>query len=237
MIENVYAVLQKLGYAHPLHPTLTHVPIGLIFAAFLFTLIALAFKKQTLLTTVRHCLILALISAPFAAALGVMDWQHLYGGTWLFPIKAKVVLAALLGIVLIISLVTVFRINRFSGRSLVIFGVCLLLTFGLGYFGGELVYGTGRSTESTGDDNSAMKDGEAIFVKNCAMCHFTDKEDTKIGPGLKGFYQKSQMPVSGWDVTDDNIRRQMRTPFAAMPAFPDQSEDEIQALISYLRSL
>ena len=237
MLENVYIMLEKIGYSHPLHPTLTHVPIGLIFAAFIFTLVALVFKKQTLLISVRHCLILALISAPFAAAFGVMDWQHFYGSSWLFPIKAKIVLAALLGIVLIFSLVTVFRIDRFSGRSLVIFGVCLLLTFGLGYFGGELIYGTGRTTASAAGDNSAVMDGEAIFTKNCAMCHFTNKEETKIGPGLKGLYKKNQLPVSGWEVTDDNIRRQLRTPFAGMPAFPDQTEEEIQAIISYLQTL
>ena len=166
MLENVYAVLQKIGYSHPLHPTLTHVPIGLIFAAFIFTLVGLLFKRQGLFTTVRHCVILALITAPLAAALGVMDWQHFYGGSWLFPIQAKVVLAALLGIVLIISLVTVFRIDRFSGRSIVIFGVCLLLTFGLGYFGGELVYYTDKPAASTQNDNSSVVAGKAIFTRN-----------------------------------------------------------------------
>ena len=99
------------------------------------------------------------------------------------------------------------------------------------------MYGTGRSTESAGVGNAALPEGEAIFAKNCAMCHFTHKEDTKIGPGLKDLYKRGQMPVSGWEVTDDNVRRQMRTPFAAMPAFTDQSEEEIQALLDYLRSL
>jgi cytochrome c2 len=69
------------------------------------------------------------------------------------------------------------------------------------------------------------------------MCHYPDKADTKAGPGLKGLFQKDQMSVSGWEVTDDNIRKQLKTPFDKMPAFPDQTEQEIQAIIAYLRSL
>ena len=237
MLDKVYALLQTVGYSHPLHPTLTHVPIGLIFAALIFALVGIAFKKQALLSTVRHCIILALITVPLAAALGVMDWQHFYGSAWLFPIKAKVVLAALLTVVLVVSLVTVFRIDRFSGRSIVIFGVCLLLTFGLGYFGGELVYGPGKLSASADVENSDAEKGEAIFAKACAMCHFTDKEETRVGPGLKGLYQKGQMAVSGWEVSDDNIRRQLKSPFDNMPSFPDQTEEDIQAIIAYLRSL
>jgi len=38
MIEFIYQTLTKFGYTHPLHPTLTHVPIGLVIGAFLFAL-------------------------------------------------------------------------------------------------------------------------------------------------------------------------------------------------------
>ena len=237
MFEPIYKFLQAIGYSHPLHPTLTHVPIGLIFAAFVFALLGIAFKKPMLLSTVRHCVILALVTLPFVAFLGVMDWQHFYAGAWLFPIKAKVVLAALLLVVLVVSLITVFRIDKFSGRSIVIFGVCLLLTFGLGYFGGELVYGT-AGPESTDQSRGAeASEGAAIFNRSCSMCHYADKTDKKVGPGLKGLYAKGQMTVSGWEVTDENVRRQIKTPFADMPAFPDMSEEEIQALIDHLQSL
>lgn len=237
MIDSVYAILQTIGYTHPLHPTLTHLPIGLIFAAFVFALLGMVFRKAALLSTVRHCVILGLVTLPLAAFLGILDWQHFYGGDWLFPIKAKVVLASLLFIVLAVSLVTVFRADKFSGRSLVIFGVCLLLTFGLGYFGGELVHGAAKAT-AAGDQISALAaSGEAVFNKSCSMCHYPDKTEPKVGPGLKGLFQKDQMSVSGWEVTDDNIRKQLTAPFDNMPAFPDQTEQEVQAIIAYLRSL
>jgi len=237
MFEPVYQTLQAIGYRHPLHPTFAHLPIGLIFAAFVFAMVALVFKKQALLSTVRHCIILALIALPLAAFFGVMDWQYFYAGAWLFPITTKVVLASLLFVVLVIALITVFRIERFSGRSIVIFGVCLLLTFGLGYFGGELVYGTAKPDSTDAAPDPAASEGAAIFDRSCSMCHYADRTDKKVGPGLKGLYAKDQMTVSGWEMTDENVRRQLKTPFADMPPFADLSEEEIQALIDYLQSL
>ena len=77
----------------------------------------------------------------------------------------------------------------------------------------------------------------SFFIGEYGAVGIAIEGDTKVGPGLKGLYKKSQLPVSGWDVSDDNIRRQIRTPFANMPPFPGQSEEEIQAVIEYLRSL
>ena len=48
MIEFIYQTLTKLGYTHPLHPTLTHVPIGMVMGAFLFVLVALIFRRTNL---------------------------------------------------------------------------------------------------------------------------------------------------------------------------------------------
>lgn len=237
MFDPVYAFLQAIGYTHPLHPTVTHLPIGLIFAAFVFGLLGLAFKKPVLLSTVRHCVILALAALPFVAFFGVMDWQHFYAGAWLFPIQAKVVLAALLLVVLVVALITVFRVDQFSGRSIVIFGVCLLFTFGLGYFGGELVYATAQPKANEQSLSALQADGAAIFNQSCSMCHYSDRTDKKVGPGLKGLYGNAQMPVSGWELTDENIERQLKTPFAAMPPFSSMTDEEIDAIIAYLKSL
>ena len=43
--EFIYETLQKFGYTHPLHPTLTYLPIGLVLAAFVFALFAIVFKR------------------------------------------------------------------------------------------------------------------------------------------------------------------------------------------------
>jgi uncharacterized membrane protein len=33
LIDTVYLLLEKLGYPHPLHPPLTHMPLGLVTGA------------------------------------------------------------------------------------------------------------------------------------------------------------------------------------------------------------
>ena len=48
MIEFLYETLEKIGYVHPIHPPLTHIPVGLIFGAFIFALIALLFRRPIL---------------------------------------------------------------------------------------------------------------------------------------------------------------------------------------------
>jgi uncharacterized membrane protein len=237
MFEFIYEMLQKFGYTHPLHPTLTHLPIGLVLAAFVFGLIAVVFRKPSLINTARHCITLALITVPAAVLLGLMDWQHFYGGAWLFPIKMKLALAAGLFVFLLLALLTVSRRDTINSRSLVVYAVCVLLVIGLGYFGGELVYGTSKS-KTTGESLGALAENGAVtFDQSCALCHYSDQTETKVGPGLKGLYKKDRMAQSGWKVTDDNVRRQLKTPYADMPPFPDLTEEEKQAIIAYLRSL
>jgi uncharacterized membrane protein len=87
MFEFIYQPLTNLGYNHPIHPTLTHVPIGMAMGAFIFVLIAVITRKKNLAQTARHCSVLALIGPVPTALLGLMDWQHFYGGLLLFPIK------------------------------------------------------------------------------------------------------------------------------------------------------
>jgi len=48
MIDYIYQTLTEIGYTHPLHPTLTHVPIGLVMGAFFFAIVGLIFKRTNL---------------------------------------------------------------------------------------------------------------------------------------------------------------------------------------------
>ena len=45
MIESIYAALAKVGFTHPLHPILVHVPMGMIIGMFIFSLLGLTRKK------------------------------------------------------------------------------------------------------------------------------------------------------------------------------------------------
>jgi uncharacterized membrane protein len=235
MIEYVYQVLAKIGYTHPLHPAITHLVMGLVMGAFLFGLVAMLFKRESLVRTARHCLVLALIALPPTALLGYMDWQHRFAGAWIFPIIIKLILAGVLLVLLAIAIGLSLRSETWSRDILITHVLCLLVVISLGYFGGELVYGkrapTGETPEGRGHE------GAVVFNQSCAVCHHADQSEYKIGPGLKGLFQLDKLPVSGRPVTEANVRTQLKTPFRNMPPFGELPEEKLEALIAYLKTL
>jgi mono/diheme cytochrome c family protein len=86
---------------------------------------------------------------------------------------------------------------------------------------------------------AAAREGSAVFVdKGCAQCHYTDSTATKIGPGLKGLFEREDLPVSGRAVSEENVREQLETPYENMPSFADRlTKEERDRLIAYLKTL
>jgi hypothetical protein len=78
--------------------------------------------------------------------------------------------------------------------------------------------------------------GEALFKNNCAVCHFTDTRQRKVGPGLQGLFQREQLP-SGKPLSEKNVKNQIRQGGGGMPPFGHLKEEEVQALVEYLKSL
>lgn len=243
MAAQLYQYLAELGYHHPLHPLLTHLPVGLTLAGFIFILISSILRRSDYAQTAHHCMVLALLMAIPTVIMGYLDWRHFYGGAAIFAIKVKIALAA----GLLVLLATVISIGRRRGRvaktRVVVHLLAVLAAAGLGYFGGELIYGKKTNAFATEvkiespTDAPSIAAGEALFAQKCSFCHFTDSTETKVGPGLKGLFQREKMTRSGWPMTQENIRRQLKTPFEQMPAFGSLSDGEIDALIAYLKSL
>ncbi len=88
-----------------------------------------------------------------------------------------------------------------------------------------------------GPDPALVAAGRQLFSQKCSFCHHADFTETKIGPGLKGILQRERLPVSGRPATEKNIRRQIKTPFDSMPPFPDLEEKDLDAIVSYLKTL
>ncbi|MBT8368831.1 MAG: c-type cytochrome [Deltaproteobacteria bacterium] len=235
MIEFLYQTLAKFGYTHPLHPTLTHLPIGMVMGAFIFVLVALIFRRTGPAQTARHCVILGLLAAIPAALLGIMDWLHFYGGSMLLPFKMKLILAVILISFLLLAVILGFFGERFQKKIFTLYVLCLMTTIGLGYFGGEIVYGK-RAPEGAEPEELAAK-GAAIFEQNCSACHLTDSTATKIGPGLKGLFKRDKFPISGRPITEDNFRSLLKKPIAKMPPFGHLPNEEVDDLIEYLKTL
>lgn len=242
MIENIYQAIANLGYVHPLHPTVTHLPIGLIIGGTVFGIIAALFPRTTFATSAKHCMVLAFLSLLPAVVLGYGDWQHFYGGAFLFEIKMKLFLAGLLGFFLLVLIVQGRKGEGIRVNHLPICFLCLIIVIGIGYLGGELVFGKKVVTGEGGNrvlalDPKLAAKGQELFIQRCAFCHFVDSTESKVGPGLKGLFLSEQFPVSRFPATREGVQRQLLSPFKDMPAFDQLSKEEISALSAYLETL
>jgi len=140
MIERIYSTLEAIGFAHPLHPALTHIPMGMVIGCFFFGLTAFITKKPVFLKTAFHSSVLALLFMVPTVIAGYLDWQQFFGGTMSTLIIVKIVLATLLTILLIFSIRASLR-DTGAGKMLIFYTLCLACAGGLGFSGGELIYG------------------------------------------------------------------------------------------------
>jgi hypothetical protein len=74
------------------------------------------------------------------AGSGILDWLHFQQGEWNVYIIAKMILAGVLTLLLILSIVLKEKAAT-RGKMLLIYLLCLACAGGLGYAGGQLVYG------------------------------------------------------------------------------------------------
>jgi mono/diheme cytochrome c family protein len=191
VIEAFYAYLNQMGYSHPLHPAMTHLPLGMSIGAFLFGLSARYLRKPALVATARHCTMLAFMSLPPTVILGIMDWKHFYGGAWLFPLRMKILLASILAVILLICLFLERRADVMRRTLLFFLTLTVLTSAALGYFGGELVFAVRKAPAS--DSSVQSREGADAFGKSCASCHprgenpFKPELAPKTAPQLKDF--------------------------------------------------
>jgi len=139
MIESLYGLLNQLGFTHPLHPAITHLPMGMAMGSFLFSVGSLRYAE--LARTAHHCAILGLIFIPPTMLLGVLDWQHFYDGYWTVHIIVKFVLAVTLAVLFAAGIKVGGGEPRNPRLRLLLYALCLLTAIGLGFTGGEIQYG------------------------------------------------------------------------------------------------
>lgn len=140
MITKLYESLAAMGFTHPLHPLVVHIPMGMVIGAVLFSLVGLMWKKQSLEQTAYHCAVLALIFIIPTLITGLLDWQGKLGGEWETLIIVKMVLGLLLTGLL--SVAVVFKHQGAEPKKmLILYLLCMACAGGLGFAGGELLYG------------------------------------------------------------------------------------------------
>jgi uncharacterized membrane protein len=233
MVSWIYETLASVGYTHPLHPVIGHLPLGLIIAAFILEGYGLLFKRPNLFEMVRTCLTLALIAWLPTVLLGYTDWQYFYASQLLHPIIMKIALSGVLLLFLSISVVP-RRGNLSPKVILILTALCLLTSGGIGFYGAELIY---KKQIPGRGEHVLRNDGAALFTQYCSSCHLSDSSEKKVGVGLKDLTKRQTLPVSNQPATEKNIRKILKMGIQDMPAFPDLKDDEVDALIAYLKTL
>lgn len=228
-MDFLYRILQIVGYNHPLHPPLTHMPIGLVVAAFIFLLLACGLKHKSDLTKAAHyCILLALIFLIPAAFTGFTDWLHYYAGAWIYPIKVKVGLTCALFIFLMIG---VFMENKNLGGLMiksVIYLFCVICVTGLGYFGGDLVF-AGKAAVTQEESQG----GKELYIHNCGGCH--PKGGNVISPDLPVINSSKLKTLDDFKSFNRNPKKTDGSP-GIMPAFSKEklSDQQLKEIYQYI---
>ena len=81
------------------------------------------------------------------------------------------------------------------------------------------------------------KSGPDLFEANCSICHFPDRKDTKVGPGLLGLFKNPKLPRTGRPTSEKNVRETIINGGEKMPTFKHLQDKEIKSIINYLKSL
>ncbi len=175
--EALYGFLRSVGYTHPLHPALVHMPIGLVVGALVFSFAAPFFHKPRLERAAYYCLVLAFLFLFPTILLGYMDWQHFFAGGWIFYIKMKMALAAVLLVLVVLGLVLGRRAGTATKSLMTVYGLAFLTVVALGYYGGQLVYAAVPRSRRTligqvqrftiADAPAATRRGETSFSRTC----------------------------------------------------------------------
>jgi mono/diheme cytochrome c family protein len=78
----------------------------------------------------------------------------------------------------------------------------------------------------------AVRNGQRLYTQSCASCHDARSTVVRIGPGLKSYYSAhSPRP------TDANVRAVIAKGKGTMPGFNNLSQEQMNDLIVYLKTL
>ena len=97
------------------------------------------------------------------------------------------------------------------------------------------VMGTRIQAQEKRDSAPAAR-GKEVF-EQCSGCHSAETDEKKVGPSLKGLFQRGKLR-NGKPVTEKNIRSRIEQGGDGMPAFSDLLSDKEKIdLIAYLKAL
>jgi cytochrome c len=95
---------------------------------------------------------------------------------------------------------------------------------------------TSADSSPTGGPAAAAR-GLIEYRDRCAICHFSESNVKKVGPGLKGMYKREKF-TDGGKVDDTSLENRILNGGKDMPPFKTVlNSNQIRDLITYLRTL
>jgi cytochrome c2 len=95
-----------------------------------------------------------------------------------------------------------------------------------------------KKASGAGAAGGSAARGKDVFEKKCAMCHFADSDQKKIGPGLKGLSKRGTFTVNGNKVTTEALKTWIENGDSLMPGMKDSLEPaQIKDVVAYVKTL
>jgi mono/diheme cytochrome c family protein len=122
-------------------------------------------------------------------------------------------------------------------RNFLIFGTAALALAGAVYAQDTPPAKT-PTKKAAGGNAAAAARGKEIFESKCAICHYADNDQKKIGPGLKGISKRGTFTVNNNKVTDETLRTWIENGDSLMPPFKDVLDAaQIKDVVAYVKTL
>ena len=122
-------------------------------------------------------------------------------------------------------------------RNLLILGTAALAVTGT-VFAQDAPPAKSPTKKAAGGNAAAVARGKEIFEAKCAICHYADNDQKKIGPGLKGISKRGTFTVNNNKVTDESLRTWIENGDTLMPPFKDVLDPaQIKDVVAYVKTL
>jgi uncharacterized membrane protein len=250
-MEALYETLRSIGYTHPLHPPMTYLPLGMVIGSLLFSLISVFPRCGKFSVTARHCITLGFVGVFPTMLLGYLDWQYFYGGRLILPIQMKLILAAVLTLLLSLAVVLYWKLPAQDKRIFAVHLLCFATIVGIGFFGGELVFGrfspdrvetaaAAKRDQASPADRLTFADVAPILNQYCTSCHAgshapeglqLDSHEAVMTGGPNG-----PVVVAGKPGESELVKRIRGEVEPGMPyRQPPLSSDKIQRIVEWVR--
>ncbi|MBI5088141.1 MAG: cytochrome c [Actinobacteria bacterium] len=100
-----------------------------------------------------------------------------------------------------------------------------------------VVAGAACGSDPGDSPGAAPPDGSALYSANCAACHGTDLRGTLSGPSfLDPVYEPASTPDQSFRAAVDHGVLQKRWNFGAMAPVAGLDDDEVTAIIAFIRA-